>query len=360
MVRLDDHVSRQRDAPCDGAAGRIGHHLRGLSAGGQSWAELEVASSAVGPIDCSLFVLSTLDGRGEPLSRDPLTLQPGERLIVRWGQGIDEADAVGDANGNGLREAYLENSGAPSGTIDQLVLIFGNQIHDALVWTTPEKAPTEAERADMAYLQNERRGLTVVKRPADCSVASLDGRTLALFDPTPGLSNDHYLKRPFGQVRMTAFKVTRAEAWVEVACLAGPTDISRLIVTDMDGQDAPLSDVAITLARGQTARIIWGKGPSETDEIGDADNDGIREIYLDEDKPTKSGDQIVLRHNGRMLDAVVFADWENPRFSYPEQDDVKRLIAEHLWQADDLSSPRSVATGGNVVKRSGGRWQQEG
>lgn len=327
-------------------------------AGGQSWVEIEASPSATEPIDASLFVLSSLDGRGEPLARDPLTLQPGARVIIRWGQGVDEVDAVGDANGNGVREVYLEKTGSPSSTTDQVVLAFGSEIHDALAWTSPDKEPTEAEKSDMARLREQIRGLTVVKRADRASVARVNGRVLSLADPTPGLANDHYLSRPFGRVQMTAFKVAREEAWAEITCMAGPTDISRLIVTDMDDQDAPLSEAPITLARGQKARVMWGRGESETDEVGDANGNGIREIYLDQDKPTKSGDQIVLIHNGRMLDAVVFSDWENARFSYPEQDDVKRLVAERLWRAADPALPSAVTTSGGVCQRAGQGWRR--
>lgn len=273
-------------------------------------------------------------------------------------QGVDEVDAVGDANHNGVREVFLERSGAPSSTTDQAVLQFGTEIYDALAWTSPEKTPTEAEQSDMARLRTAFRGLTIVKRPDRNSVARVNGGAIALADPTPGLSNDHYLSRPFGRVQMTAFKVAREDAWVEVACLAGPTDISRLVVTDMDDQDAPLSEIPITLARGQKARVIWGKGASETDDVGDANHNGIREIYLDQNVPTKSGDQIVLIHNGRMQDAVVFADWENARFSYPEQDDVKRLVAERLWRAIDPAAPSAVATSGEMCQRVGQAWRR--
>lgn len=120
----------------------------------------------------------------------------------------------------------------------------------------------------------------------------------------------------------------------------------------MDDQDAPISEASITLARGEFVRVIWGKGESEVDGAGDANNNGVREIYIDQQKPTKSADQIVLIHNAKMLDAVVFADWAEAKFPYPEQDDVKALVTKGLWRTRDFAAPSPMVTNGKVFQRN--------
>ncbi len=108
-------------------------------------------------------------------------------------------------------------------------------------------------------------------------------------------------------------------------------NFSFLIASDLDGVDCQLSDKPITLRQGERAQIFWGKGVSEVDEIGDANSNGIREIYIADEHPTRTADQIVLFHKGLMKDAVVFARDAEDQLTYEEAEDVQRIIEAGLW-----------------------------
>jgi hypothetical protein len=164
-------------------------------------------------------------------------------------------------------------------------------------------------------------------------------------------------------VRIAAFQFKRTDAnlneWVELVVERGTTDISRVTLSDLDGVDCQLSDKAVTLRQGEHARVYWGKGVSESDEIGDANNNGIREIYITDEHPTRSSDQIVLYHNGRMMDAVVYATSATAQLTYEEAEDVQRIISAGLWP-QGLSGRQisnAIPSSGNSVHRDGrGKW----
>jgi hypothetical protein len=56
-----------------------------------------------------------------------------------------------DLNGNGVRDIYVEDSDL-SGTDDQIVLMLGEQIFDAVVWTNKDGSMTKDEVADTKRL----------------------------------------------------------------------------------------------------------------------------------------------------------------------------------------------------------------
>lgn len=108
-----------------------------------------------GPVDISAMSLSDLDGIDEPLASDPVTLNTGDKVTVHWDRGIDETDKVGDFNKNSVRDLYISDA-HPATTDDQIVLMWGSMIYDAVVWTNGDGEMAKDELQDARYLVNKK------------------------------------------------------------------------------------------------------------------------------------------------------------------------------------------------------------
>lgn len=100
------------------------------------WAELYNYGN-VG-VDISSFTLTDLDGSDSSLASGKVTLAPGKYAVVWWDEnGVDETDAMGDTNGNGVIDLYVADTGL-SATDDQIALmnaVSGGDYLDAVCWS---------------------------------------------------------------------------------------------------------------------------------------------------------------------------------------------------------------------------------
>lgn len=115
------------------------------------WAELICLS---GTVDISRFILTDLDAEDPPLAEASFTLRQGETVVIHWADGRDETDTVGDLNRNGVRDLYIPYVPGLSSTDDQLVLVWGGKIHDAVIFTNIDGTISSDEKKDYEYLIN--------------------------------------------------------------------------------------------------------------------------------------------------------------------------------------------------------------
>lgn len=296
------------------------------------WVELYAVS---GPLDVSTYRLTDMDGSERPLSENPLTLKTGEYLVVKWWEGVNEDDVSGDVNGDGTRQVYL--SGGNPSFDDQIVLKSGQAIIDAVVWRNADGKINKNETEDNqeilkagewdpsdAVLTGER-GTSIGR--IDSADDNLRTEWSVMLATTPGKVNAIYGRSPTGEhvfgpgggshegrphdgsILINELAVGEsADKWAELFCAEGPVDISHFALTDRAGFDEILSEKSITLKTGEYAVVHWAEGADESDEAGDINKNGLRDIYLS-DRPVSSTDDAVFLMFGSLIyDAVL---WTN-------------------------------------------------
>lgn len=302
------------------------------TAGGAPWAELLVA---VGPIDVSVFALTDLDGDAAPLAARPFVLPAGTRIVVHWAFGEDEVgpDGWGDADGNGAVDLYAVGEEPPSRNDDELVVTLGGVAIDAVAWGEVTKLADTAPLAACGWpatarLDTPAAHATLVRtaeavRPVSWKVS---------LTPTPGKPNVVPTAPAAGSVKIVALDPTGDGGdWAEIRASAA-VDVSRFVLTDMDGDDLPLAEAPVTLRQGERARVHWGEGTDETDEVGDANGNGIRDLYLEKDGDLSStDDQLVLKWGETVHDAVVWTNGDGS-MAREEQKDLKALVDAGYWR----------------------------
>lgn len=295
------------------------------------WAELYAVS---GPIDLSTYRLTDMDGPERPLSEKPLTLNAGDYLVVKWWEGVNEDDATGDANGNGVREVYL-SGGTPSFD-DQLVLKSGQAIVDAVVWRNNDGKINKNETEDNqeilkagewdpsdAVLTGER-GTSIGRIDAaddnlrtewSVMLASTPGKLNAIYGRSStgehvfGPGGSHEGRPHDGSVVINEIAVDDPSGhWSELYCVDGPVDISHFVLTDGAGLDEILSDKAVTLKPGEYAVVHWAEGVDESDGVGDANKNGVRDLYVSDHPISSTDDGLFLMFGSLIYDAAL---WTN-------------------------------------------------
>lgn len=126
------------------------------------------------------------------------------------------------------------------------------------------------------------------------------------------------------------------DCWAELYCLAGPLDLANYRVTDLDGEDKPLTDEGkLTVNTGDYVVVSWKRaGRTETDEVGDANRNGIREIFLRGQLPARKGDQLAIVSGTAIIDAVTWLD-QGDTINSEEVKDLERLCKDGEWDASD-------------------------
>lgn len=325
---------------------------------GTKWAELVCVN---GPIDASFLKVSNLDGRDDVLAQSPVTLKEGDMAVVYWKEGEDETDEVGDKNQNGIRELYLGDP-PPHATDDQLALMYVNDILDAVVFSDYDGDMSVQQVKDAQSLvakgewkgefgRTEQSGAVKLPNEREASIGrsgikdSNDKEDWRIVSKvTPGDENkveEIYRKQVFEvkiiEVQPKATPLAYAVLYVDT----GEGDISSAILTDMDAKDDVLADKRIWLRAGDKITVWWGQGVDETDEVGDANKNGTRELFIEKDPPpTATDDQLVLMLSGEILDAVCWANGDG-RIAQPELGDISELVGKGHWSGSFSSGDES-------------------
>jgi len=170
------------------------------------WAELYNYGET--PVDISNFMLTDLDGTDSKLATSPVTLAPGKYAVVYWDEaGVDETDATGDLNHNGVIDLYVPDTGL-SATTDELALMSapaGGRFIDAVCWSDGVGDFTGGENNDVKLLADNGQWLvagdTVTK--SDCWTNSSQvtaersiGRVSPLSVDTNGKNDWHLFNGP--------------------------------------------------------------------------------------------------------------------------------------------------------------------
>ena len=335
------------------------------------WAEVLVSKKEGGSINVGSLILSDMDGTDKPLSKNPITIRPGERFVVHWSSNasdITESDKKGDLNRNGYRDIYLSEVG-PGAKDDQLVIYSGNEIIEALAWSNGDGEVSVSEENDYELLREggwidgdygEEDLLVLPELKSGPSRPSLSrwGSTWNVdYLPTKGRSNSFYKKMPRGELQITRFQFAHSDGltkdWAEIKAIKGSSDLRCYTITDLDGFDGPIATRKTVLKEGETARVHWSRGKTETDAVGDANANGRRDIYIRDEHPTRSNDQLVLYREGEMIDAVVYARSKETMVSYSELEDVLRIIEAGFWE-DAISGrviKNAIQSKGKVTSR---------
>ncbi|MBL4889416.1 MAG: hypothetical protein JKX97_05280 [Candidatus Lindowbacteria bacterium] len=107
------------------------------------WAEITNVGDE--SVDVAPFVLSDLDGVDQNLSSEPLILEPGDTLIVRWAEGKNEPGVV-----------FLSTDEPLSSTDDQIVLLWGETIYDVVMYENGDGRVSKTEKKDIDFLYSKK------------------------------------------------------------------------------------------------------------------------------------------------------------------------------------------------------------
>ncbi len=133
----------------------------------------------------------------------------------------------------------------------------------------------------------------------------------------------------------------------------GEGDISEAVLTDMDAKDDVLATKRTWLKAGDKVTVWWGPGVDEVDDVGDANKNGTRDLYVENDPPpTATDDQLVLISNGEILDAACWANGDG-NIAQPELRDISELVGKGQWIGQFSSGDESglVAYEGQTMAR---------
>ncbi len=125
---------------------------------------------------------------------------------------------------------------------------------------------------------------------------------------------------------------------VILECLA-ETDLSQIIVSDLDGADTPITPSSTTCSIGETVQLLWDTVmPTETK----ADH-----TFLSIDTSlTNTKDQIVLQAlDGTLLDAVIYWDGTSTFASTTEQPDIDKILTAELWSGGNNTDALTIEVG---------------
>ena len=126
--------------------------------------------------------------------------------------------------------------------------------------------------------------------------------------------------------------------WVEIYNAGSfSIDISRFMLTDLDGADSTLATASVTLLPNSHAVIHWSAGQDETDDAGDLyPQNGYIDLYVDDTDFTGTDDQAALHDGAAYIDAVIWTNGDGGG-SRSELQDFNDL-AQEWWDYPDAAS----------------------
>lgn len=145
--------------------------------------------------------------------------------------------------------------------------------------------------------------------------------------------------------------------WAELYCVddgngGKGVDISGFMLTDLDGKDTTLATSKVTIRTGEYVVIHWGDGEDEIDLRGDVNGNGYRDLYLDDEDPTNTDDQLLLMDGDKWLDAVAWANHDGV-FSIYEKGDTERLVERGQWRrVGEAPAEPDCVNSGRLTKTS--------
>ena len=164
-------------------------------------------------------MLTDLDGTDTVFNGTaPIIIKTGEYAVIHWDEGTDETREMGDINGNGHRDIYVEDSGLTA-TDDQVVLIDENgNIVDAVCWANQDDTWSNDNIKDIQVLidvdvwiifdsspeQSDCMNISSIVYSKGCSIGRINEKTdtnskedFKIYDsPTQGCSNSFIPPQP--------------------------------------------------------------------------------------------------------------------------------------------------------------------
>ena len=338
----------------------------GTDASGEDWIELLVVN---GSGDISGFVITTFDSQDndEELADSTVTVAKGDRIVVHYNETApDETDATMDTNSNGFVDLYIASSDL-SGTNEQAA-IYSSADHseplDAVCWSNGDISENEAkdakELADAGMWPSNSAGAMVDSSNLEkgISIARIEGISDSntkndwYGEPHPSAGSANRFFNFSGDVLITGAYLSKAPRYFTMEVISGGGDVSCLVLTDLDGQRDFLSESPLTLSQGDVFRVYYGEGTNETDAMGDADADGIRELYSADMAPASTTDSAVLMRGVEVLDVLAWCD-KGPLAS-GEVSDLNYLVAEGEWVGNtsgDCVNISLMGTGNELLRK---------
>ncbi len=314
----------------------------------EDWVELMVVE---GSGDISDYVLTTYDSqnRDEAFSTSAVTVNEGDFILVHYNATVDdETDAAGDVNSNGYIDIYI-NSSDLSGTNEQVALFTAldySDICDAVCWSKDDPSSSEVDDSqeivnlgewpstsveDMVPSADLEKGISIARR---FNRNDDNTRDCWYMEPEPSPGAPNRLLDFNGTALIKSVHLSSNPKYVCFEVTQGSGNVSSLMISDLDGVSDFFSLQEITGDQGDMVNIIYSQGVSETDDIGDMNNNGMIDIYYDEKLPTSTMDSIVLVHGWNVLDALA---WHSGTISSSEQKDLDRLISIGEWDGNATS-----------------------
>ena len=339
----------------------------GTGASGEDWIELVVVN---GSGDISGFVITTFDSQDddEELADSAVTVSKGDRIVVHYNETTpDETDATNDTNGNGFVDLYIASSDL-SGTNEQAAIYTSGDYSeplDAVCWSNGDISENEAkdvkELADAGMWPSNSAAAMVDSSNLEkgVSLARMEGKTDTntkmdwYVEPEPSEGDPNRFFNFEGEVLITGAYLSKAPRYFTMEVISGGGDVSCLVLSDLDGVRDFLSGSPMTLSAGDIFRVYYGEGTNETDTLGDADDDGIRELFLPDMAPASTTDSAALMKGMEVLDVLAWCD-KGP-LSSGETSDLGRLVAEGEWAgntSEDCVNVSLLGTGNELVRKT--------
>jgi hypothetical protein len=121
------------------------------------------------------------------------------------------------------------------------------------------------------------------------------------------------------------------EDWIEILITKGGT-LKRFTATDLDGEDAPITgDLDLETCAGEYYLIIWHDYPDDYDFEADGYIIENNRIYIPDNPPTGTKDQIVLLCAGFFTDGLCYYTEGNDHF-----DNDERQMRGYGWTGDPV------------------------
>lgn len=315
-------------------------------------------------IDLKDWMIHDLEGSPNVIITTNAVVLPGDYVLIRIG---DPAASDATSEGTGVLTLYMESFPSFFNTDDQVLLMDSNGFHvsgvaynngDAnvsvtqmnnfrdmtqLVWNyTSATTPAEYNARSINY-----RPYPVIFRWRNPDGTYMDTNTVddwtASHDATPGAPNPIYVPPP----PPVEILITELAFWQDSTALTqnyielynngeGAVDISSFIVTDLDGTDtATLSTSPAWLMPGHFALLFIGGDPVNNQTSSWPT--GVLTLYGMEEniKTYDTGDQIVLTHQGQILDAVAYYVVQDVVALQHEIADLAYLCPEHWNYSPD-------------------------
>ena len=145
-----------------------------------------------------------------------------------------------------------------------------------------------------------------------------------------------------GSVLITELGINESPEFIELEAVTGPVDISAFQITDLDVAPVTLAGSAVTLQKGARVVVWLTAGADETDAAGDANGNGIRDLYVAGPILEPATDEVaLLSAAGDTIDAVVY---RGTKLDNINATDLAALTPTHWAGTDSAGAVRAFTT----------------